>query len=63
MVINHEAEVEGHAVSYFGATDRLSPTISAYAVFSYTPPAVVYFGVASEPFGEPSDGWEAYRLG
>ncbi len=40
-------------VAWFGAANAVSPTESAYIVFSGTPPAFVYFGAAQTPTGPP----------
>jgi hypothetical protein len=49
-------QLEGHAVQFFGAGDKLSPGTSAYAVLERPVPSFVYFGQATEPFGPPANG-------
>ncbi|MBI2887838.1 MAG: toll/interleukin-1 receptor domain-containing protein [Chloroflexi bacterium] len=46
MSIDGEGAINGGSIKWFGAGDRLSPSISAYVAFSGAVPPQIYFGVA-----------------
>ena len=54
VVEGGDGEVDGPKFQWFGAGDRLDQGVSAYVVFRYSFPALMGFGLATEPAGPPS---------
>jgi hypothetical protein len=60
---NPDTEWNGRPAAWFGSGDLLSPSVSAYVVFSGSPPQHIWFSSASEPFGAPTDEPERFDIG
>jgi hypothetical protein len=54
-LIDAKGIVQGSEVLWFGAADRLSPSVSAYVVFRGALPRFIAFGVADSALGLPTE--------
>jgi hypothetical protein len=50
------SDIEGAPMKFYGAADRLTASISSYAVFVGELPEKMFFGVAKEPFAIADSG-------